>query len=124
MSTDYGFKCVDCDEKRIIDNARGYAVATLQSIIENIDSVNKVRTMPDLEISSSVGWTGLSEAIDFVAMHVARGHKVRVTDEYGRLEGQCQLYAKCGECGAARQCALEINHAPPCSPVKPGYKNV
>jgi hypothetical protein len=114
MSTDYGFKCINCDEYKIIDNFRSPAL--LRTIVDNAHVIHLVH---DLGVRVGIEFYDTEEAFTFLFKHKDRGHRVEPVDEYGRLVGQCYMHVKCVCCGAERPCLLRAKHDGNCSAEKP-----
>lgn len=118
MSTDYGFKCRECDEHFIVDNLRGHAVPMLQAALAMLDDFTRLRAAGFEVRLRDDHYHNWGEAVAFACRHRERGHTVVVCDEYNREEGQCWRYAKCPACGGQKQCALTLNHEGECKPAE------
>ena len=113
MSTDYGYKCIDCNESEIIDNMRYYGVESLKGILE-------LPLQPILEsglLHITYEGYGASDAIQFAFKHKSLGHRVVVADEYGAPVDECGKYYRCsGECGHNVRCTQPDEHEGACKP--------
>lgn len=112
MSTDYGFKCVDCDKVAVIDNARYGNVDELKVVLANIAAIQTVRKA-GLSVEMGSHLYNFSGALDLAAEHVALGHRVVVSDEYGRAWDECGERIVCQECATSKWCVLTEGHEEP-----------
>jgi hypothetical protein len=113
MSTDYGFKCLECGTDSIIDNLRYSRIDTLKQILENLKSFEHIRSLQldDVQIEVEIlGCYQVNCAIDFAIDHWRRGHTVVVADEYGRARDQCSERWKCDACGHQEPCSSKEGH--------------
>lgn len=114
MSTEYGFKCKNCDKAVIVDNMRSYGIPALNKILQKevLAAIEVVNSVPDLFVSSRD--YNLDEALEFVILHSKVGHVLVVVDEYGREQDQCSKDWTCS-CGTERHCELKSGHDGECA---------
>lgn len=118
MSTDYGFKCRDCNETREINNARHYMVQQLRGILDNLTAIESVLAIGGMSVKFDGCYGDEEEAIQFAIAHRKLGHTVAVADEYGREWDECGSRIGCEACGTARWCTLTTKHDGPHSAVR------
>lgn len=109
MSTDYGFRCIDCNLDSIIDNARYGDVSELRKWLTILPELKTVRNA-GVRVDADRGFYQFECAIDFAIKHFDAGHQVTVADEYGRVWDQCGARVDCGECGHGTWCTLTEKH--------------
>lgn len=106
VSTDWGYRCLQCEESKIIDNCRH--PEDLRGLLQNFDAAKKLMSL-GFDISSP-GWDNTNYVLLFVQSHLDRGHTVVVVDEYGGDYGECGEYWSCTDCGTNLRCRLPANH--------------
>jgi hypothetical protein len=117
MSTDYGFKCLDCNEQRIVDNLRSGNVSLLRSVLDNITAITQLTTAGfDVSAADCSGFYGMGEAIRFVADHQGKQHLVAISDEYGAVWGSCTKHLTCPTCRSSCNCNRDDKHEGECKP--------
>jgi hypothetical protein len=123
MSTDYGFGCETCGLDResgrilemvIIENYREPEVLVkLLATPRFLGSAAIVRTL-GLRVRSHFDYHyDFDEAIAFAVEHYARGHIVRVCNQYGRWLDQCFGDVRCEHCDRVSPCVLPSGHEGP-----------
>lgn len=117
MSTDYGFKCRECDRTVEIDNMRQFAAKALHAVLAGLDKIKAVRSIPMISVEWESGSYSIREALDFAIEHHDMGHTVVVADEYGREDDQCSKQFVCSHCRASEWCRRPLGHSGECGPL-------
>lgn len=113
MSTDYGFRCIDCGEQSITDNLRGDAIPQLQAMLAN---VAVIKPLIAAGLIVSIPWhPGSADALRFAITHLDRAHLVAVADEYGQIVGICNKRWACSMCKAGHICTRDEGHEGECA---------
>lgn len=116
MSTDYGFKCRECEVSVVIDNLRRDGIDTLKGVLSNLDAISIVigignGSYPGVIIALDGSYFArFQEAVGMAIKHRGLGHTVVVCDEYGREWDQCGDYWKCPTCKHCESCTLKEGH--------------
>jgi hypothetical protein len=110
VSTDYGFKCRECNETREINNARHYMVQHLRAILDNLTAVESVMAIGGMSVKFDGCYGDEGSAMQFAIDHRKLGHFVVVADEYGREWNECGARVDCCECKSTRWCTLTTGH--------------
>lgn len=112
MSTDWGIRCVDCNEYGCEQENRG--LEWVQNIIRcapAIVALYDASTDRDMTVQHKDGaWAGYVD-MAFIAKH--RGHRLAPCDEYGRDFHQCLHDFTCEHCDTRHPCTLDAGHEGP-----------
>jgi hypothetical protein len=118
MSTDWGFRCEDCDETAVIGNMRD--TAFLAQLLEQLPAVISLMEISGDSVNLTIVPDGcyyeFYPAVEFAAKHRALGHKVVVGDEYNRSVGNCWKQWICPHCSHRHPCGFPVDHANQCGP--------
>lgn len=86
MSTDYGFRCVDCGAS-LIDSYSQWAISSINSSVSQLSAFGlaywnlRVSGCVDFRISSDFGDVDIGRLLDFFRVH--GDHTLLIVDEYG-----------------------------------------
>lgn len=87
MSTDYGFKCLDCDDTVLFDNFRGYAVGEIYASLAELSAFSHAwfalyhACGVSFYVSNDCGIDDTERLLRWSSQHGK--HQVVVVDEYG-----------------------------------------
>lgn len=109
MGTDYGFACIDCKDNYVLSDYRVWSDSCHDALamLKELTALGKVIKDSDTFVSFHSNRLDLS----FFVKH--EGHRIRVVDEYGRVDDTCGADVVCKTCNHAPwrwKCLRPIGH--------------
>lgn len=119
MSCDYHVYCVPCCSRHDFNDANHQA-PLMRHFIRHRDAIAALapllsETHGDLTLGTHFG------QVDASWFQAHAGHELRVIDEYGRIDGQCERRVPCEHCKTEHWCQRPFGHDGLCSPY-PAWK--
>jgi hypothetical protein len=118
MSTSWDIYCLDCDAVAdVSSNHDPIRQNELQPLIEHATAIAALAPL----LLDANGWELLTYGssptrapVEWLASHA--GHRLRMRNEYGEIEGQCRKKVRCEHCGQVQYgcCKLDVGHSGVC----------